>query len=181
MKSVDGYERLADVLERAFDQAATGKGAERHADNKPFHRQPMQQIADRRGVGFILGQSDKKSEEAQGMANRGQVDAAVRELLGAIVYLAGAVIWLERHRQPGQPVAGNDNEQPHDCCPVCQHNDGHHHPKCTLSESVTTTAVVQLARFNELPETALKMIVNHAEAELLRIQADKMTGKNLGR
>lgn len=130
MMNVKGYERLADVLERAFDQAATGKGAERHADNKTFHQQPMQQIADRRGVGFILGQADKKSEEAQGMANRGQVDAAVRELLGAIVYLAGAVIWLERGRQP---VAGNDNEQPRDCCPVCQHQDGYHHPKCTAA------------------------------------------------
>lgn len=131
MKNVSGYERLADVLERAFDQAATGKGAERHADDKPFHQQPMQTIGDRRGVGFILGQADKKSEEAQGMANRGQVDAAVRELLGAIVYLSGAVIWLERHRQP---VAGNDNDQPRDCCPVCQHQDGFHHPKCTVVE-----------------------------------------------
>lgn len=131
MKNVSGYERLADVLERAFDQAATGKCAKRHADDKPFHQQPMQTIGDRRGVGFILGQADKKSEEAQGMANRGQVDAAVRELLGAIVYLAGAVIWLERHRQP---VAGNDNEQPRDCCPVCQHQDGFHHPKCTVVE-----------------------------------------------
>lgn len=131
MMNVEGYERLADVLERAFDQAATGKGAERHADDKPFHQQPMQTIGDRRGVGFILGQADKKSEEAQGMANRGQVDAAVRELLGAINYLAGAVIWLERHRQP---VAGNDNEQPRDFCPVCQHQDGFHHPKCTVAE-----------------------------------------------
>lgn len=131
MKNVSGYERLADVLERAFDQAATGKGAERHDDDKPFHQQPMQAIGDRRGVGFILGQADKKSEEAQGMANRGQVDAAVRELLGAINYLAGAVIWLERHRQP---VAGNDNEQQHDCCHVCQHQDGFHHPKCTVAE-----------------------------------------------
>lgn len=130
MMNVDGYGRLADVLERAFDQAAVGKGAERHADSKPFHQQPMQLIADRRGVGFILGQADKKSEEAQGMANRGQVDAAVRELLGAIVYLAGAVIWLERH---GQPVAGNDNEQPRDCCPVCQQVDGYHHDKCTAA------------------------------------------------
>lgn len=130
MKSVKGYESLANVLERAFDQAATGKGAERHADNKPFHQQPMQQIGDRRGVGFILGQADKKSEEAQGMANRGQVDAAVRELLGAIVYLAGAVIWLERH---SKPVAGNDNEQPFDECPVCGGRDDYHHFKCTAA------------------------------------------------
>lgn len=95
--NVPGYERLAAVLERAYAQAATGKGRERHADNKPFHEQPMQQIGDRRGVGFILGQADKKSEEAQGMLERGDADAAVRELLGAINYLSGAVIWIERH------------------------------------------------------------------------------------
>lgn len=30
-----------------------------------------------------------------------------------------------------QPV--NDNEQPHDCCPVCQHVGGFHHEKCTAA------------------------------------------------
>lgn len=95
---VPGYERLADVLARAYSQAALGKGNERHADGKPFHDQPMQQIGDRRGIGFILGQADKKSEEAQGMLARGDADAAVRELLGSIVYLAGAVIWIDRNR-----------------------------------------------------------------------------------
>lgn len=93
---VPGYELLQDVLERAYNQAAVGKGAERHADGLPFHGQPMQKIADRRGIGFILGQADKKSEEAQGMLERGQRDAAIQELLGAIVYLSGAVIWIER-------------------------------------------------------------------------------------
>jgi len=91
-----GYESLADVLSRAFNQAAQGKGAERHATDLPFSEQPMQQIAARRGIGFILGQADKKSEEAQGMVSRGETDKAVHELLGAIVYLAGAVIYLEK-------------------------------------------------------------------------------------
>lgn len=93
---VAGYERLAGVLERAYNQAAKHKGAERHANDKPFHEQPMQAIADRRGIGFILGQVDKKTEEAQGMIDRGENDKAVHELLGAIVYLAGAVIFLEK-------------------------------------------------------------------------------------
>jgi hypothetical protein len=99
LDKVPGYETLDAVLRDAYDQAARGKGAERHADNKPFDAQPMQLIADRRGIGFILGQADKKSEEAQGMLNRGRVDAAIRELLGAIVYTAGAIIWIERHRE----------------------------------------------------------------------------------
>lgn len=92
-----GYERLAAVLQAAYNQAAQGKGAERHANAKPFHEQPMQTIADRRGLGFILGQVDKKTEEAQGMLERGQFEAWRREVLGAIVYLAGAVIWADRH------------------------------------------------------------------------------------
>ena len=93
---VPGYEKLRNVLERAYDQAAVTKGAERHANDRPFHEQPMQAIADRRGIGFILGQVDKKTEEGQGMIDRGENEAAVRELLGAIVYLAGAVIFLEK-------------------------------------------------------------------------------------
>ena len=94
-----GYERLSDVLDRAFEQAAVGKGAERHADGKSFEDQPMQHIAQRRGIGFILGQADKKSEEAQGMLDRGERAKAVHELLGAIVYLAGAIIFIEKDKQ----------------------------------------------------------------------------------
>lgn len=94
-----GYESLTDVLKRAFVQAAITKGAERHADNRAFDDQPMQHIARRRGVGFILGQADKKSEEAQGMLSRGEREKAVHELLGAIVYLAGAVIYIEKEHE----------------------------------------------------------------------------------
>lgn len=89
----EGYEQLAAILQAAFDQASTGKGKERHANDKPFHEQPMQQIAKRRGIGFILGQADKKSEEAQGMLERGEIDAFEREILGAIVYLAGSIVF----------------------------------------------------------------------------------------
>lgn len=94
-----GYERLAAVLRAAYDQAAQGKGKERHANDLPFHEQPMQQIARRRGLGFILGQADKKSEEAQGLLERGDFEAFRREILGAINYLAGAIIFAE----PGRP------------------------------------------------------------------------------
>lgn len=90
-----GYETLAAVLQEAFDQAATGKGAERHANALPFHEQPMQRIARRRGLGFLLGQVDKKTEEAQGMLERGERAAWRREILGAINYLAGALIYTD--------------------------------------------------------------------------------------
>lgn len=94
MKTMDvlGYDTLADVLHRAYDQAARGKGADRHANGKSFSQQPMQDLIHLYGIGFALGQAAKKAEEAQRMDR----EPAVRELLGAINYLAGAVIALER-------------------------------------------------------------------------------------
>ena len=89
--SAPGYEVLAAVLQRAFDQAADGKGKERHANALPFDKQPMQTIAAAHGVGFLTGQAAKKSQEAHGLPH----DRAVAEILGAINYLAGAVIFME--------------------------------------------------------------------------------------
>ena len=88
---VAGYEALESVLARAYEQAASGKGAERHAQAQPFDEQPMQKLIALYGPGFALGQAGKKSQEAMRM----DTPAAVRELLGAINYLAGAVIYLE--------------------------------------------------------------------------------------
>lgn len=92
-----GYECLADILDAALMQAASGKGAERHAGDRPFATQPMQEITRMVGIGFPLGQAMKKAQEAGTMASRGQTDAARRELLGAINYLAGAVLALNGH------------------------------------------------------------------------------------
>jgi hypothetical protein len=91
--NVDGYESLASVLIRAYAQAAEGKGAERHAQGLSFDEQPMQQLIRLYGVGFALGQAAKKAQEAQRLPT---VERQVSELLGAINYLAGAVIALER-------------------------------------------------------------------------------------
>jgi hypothetical protein len=88
----DGYDKLADVLSRAFDQASRGKGRERHANDKPFDKQPMQDLIRLHGVGFATGQASKKASEAMGLPS---TDRKVAELLGAIVYLAGAVISIE--------------------------------------------------------------------------------------
>lgn len=86
--NVEGYEQLAAVLQDAYDQAAKGKGAARHGTGKPFHEQPMQDLIRLYGPGFALGQAGKKMQESQRMDR----DAAERELLGAIVYIAGAII-----------------------------------------------------------------------------------------
>ena len=94
-----GYECLAEVLDAALMQAASGKGAERHAGSRPFATQPMQEITRMVGVGFPLGQAMKKAQEAGTMASRGQTDAARRELLGAINYVAGAVLAINAMQQ----------------------------------------------------------------------------------
>lgn len=87
-----GYENLKITLDRAYSQAAYGKGHERHANGEPFDAQVIMDMARRFGVGSLLGQAFKKSEESQ----RLPTDRAVNELLGAIVYLAAAVIHIER-------------------------------------------------------------------------------------
>lgn len=87
-----GYAALADVLTRALEQASAGKGAQRHAQGQAFEQQPMQQLIKLYGVGFALGQAAKKAQEAQRLPT---VERQVAELLGAINYLAGAVIALE--------------------------------------------------------------------------------------
>lgn len=91
------YTELAAVLRRAYLQASAGKGAERHAQDLPFTEQPMQKLIQLYGVGFAMGQAGKKMQEAMRM----DTDAAVRELLGAIVYCAGAVIHMEKERNNG--------------------------------------------------------------------------------
>lgn len=87
------YESLAKVLRRAYNQAARGKGKERHADGNAFDEQPMTTINAMLGsVDGFLYQAIKKTVESKRLPK----DRAVAELLGAINYLAGAVIALEK-------------------------------------------------------------------------------------
>ena len=95
----EGYGTLAAVLLDAFTQASAGKGKERHACALPFDQQPMQKLADLYGPGFVLGQAAKKSQESQ----RLPYERARAELLGAIVYTAGAIIALDRAHQREEP------------------------------------------------------------------------------
>lgn len=89
------YAPLRRVLDEAFAQASAGKGFERHDNGKPFLEQPIMQLARMHGLGFATGQASKKCQEAVGMVSRSQLDAAKRELLGSIVYLCAAVMWVE--------------------------------------------------------------------------------------
>lgn len=87
----DGYYPLFAVLNDALNQAQVGKGADRHGNGEPFTDQPVLTITRAVGLGFPLGQAMKKIQECQRM----DTDAAKRELLGAINYLAAAVLFLD--------------------------------------------------------------------------------------
>lgn len=94
LRDVQGDEDALRVLEDAYDQAARGKGNERHADQRPWHQQPLAVIPDLVGDGFTLGQACKKLQEQLRLPTweRGRA-----ECLGAIVYLAACVA---RWRRP---------------------------------------------------------------------------------
>jgi len=95
MKIPLGYKSLRRVLNLALEQAANGKGKERHATDRPFDHQPIMKITREVGTGFPLGQAAKKITESAGMLRRRELDSARAEILGAIVYLCAAHILLE--------------------------------------------------------------------------------------
>lgn len=87
------YHELAHALLGAFDQASSGKGKERHANDLPFTEQKMQTIAASQGhLGGMVYQICKKALEAERM----EPTARVRELQGVIVYAAGAIIYTDK-------------------------------------------------------------------------------------
>lgn len=94
----DAYSSLRRVLDAAYDQAATGKGAERHANARSFESQPMQSISDLLGDNHgLLFQAVKKIQESTRLPH---YRLRERELLGAINYIAGAIIFDVNHSAP---------------------------------------------------------------------------------
>lgn len=86
-----GYSSVARVLEQAFEQCSNGKGNTRHAiADEPFEEQIICWLQ-RRGYDGTRFQAAKKIDESLRM-NPG---AAIKELLGAINYLAATIIVLE--------------------------------------------------------------------------------------
>lgn len=93
---------LKKVLDAAFEQAASGKGKERHGSGKPFTKQPMIAISQMlESAQFCKGQAIKKIVESNGL----QGEARTRELLGAINYIAGAIIYDTLQRDTKGPVS----------------------------------------------------------------------------
>ena len=106
----EGFESLFSILKEAHDQAAFGKGQERHGQGLPYGAQPMQTISFiMRGSQGILWQAIKKIQEANGKLDDARLNGdpemiklakrfARRELLGAINYVAGALIYEDAHQ-----------------------------------------------------------------------------------
>jgi hypothetical protein len=96
------YRMLHQVLDRAYDQAAAGKGAERHANDLPFEEQPI--LAETRavGIGFVAGQARKKILEATRCWEK-HPGRAVVDLLGAINYIAAQIIYIEEQTKNETP------------------------------------------------------------------------------
>lgn len=86
-----GYQDLIRALDQALDQAAAGKGRERHANGLPFKDQPIMTLQRRYGTGYALGQAEKKMDEATRMKS----EQAIHELRGAIIFLAAAILHIE--------------------------------------------------------------------------------------
>ena len=89
----ESYAKLGHVLKQAYDQAATGKGKDRHVKHEAqaFEHQPICSLQRIYGSGYAFGQVGKKMEESMRMDTK----AAVAELYGAIIYIAAAIIVLE--------------------------------------------------------------------------------------
>jgi hypothetical protein len=89
------YDSLYKVLLAAYNQASNGKGKERHANDEPFENQKIitlnKQIGSNHGAIF---QACKKAQESARLPH----DRAITELLGAINYLAAAVIMLKQEK-----------------------------------------------------------------------------------
>lgn len=90
------YQPIQDVLNRAYAQAESGKGAERHGQDLPFTDQPMQTIS--RLIGSHHGMIYQAIKNAQESTRLPTVDRQVAELLWAVNYLCGAVIFLENEK-----------------------------------------------------------------------------------
>jgi len=87
--TAETYKSLELILKAAYEQAATGKGKERHADGQRFENQPIVTLEKLYHSGALF-QAAKKMHESQ----RLDKEAAVKELLGAINYLAARIIYL---------------------------------------------------------------------------------------
>lgn len=92
------YATLIATFNLALEQASKGKGHQRHDDGSNFESQLICDITRRLSgspVAFSLGQAVKKIYET---VNLSAPDKQIHELLGALNYLAAAIIVLQEGR-----------------------------------------------------------------------------------
>lgn len=145
-EAVPGYEMLVAVLQDAHDQAAIGKGDERHANGLPFHERRMQQISTQldsdKGMAF---QVCKKMTEGLQFDDDARREA---ELLGAINYLAGIVIY-HRLRQPVTVTAAVEPNWPESADKRMEEiirngNDGEHYREMLIGKAADGGIIIGL-------------------------------------
>ena len=133
MNAVKGYEKLVAVYQDAHDQAAKGKGDERHANGQPFHEQRMQQISGLlRSSDGMAFQAIKKLTEGLQFEDHARREA---ELLGALNYIAGIVIYY-RELLPREVLEPNwpESAEVHSAQIMQNGNEGEHYRE-TLDQS----------------------------------------------
>lgn len=86
------HQTIEEALAAAVLQATKGKGQRHGGDTTPFLEQPWVKLYRTHGLGFLLGQADKKYHEA---LSKPDSESFEREILGAIVYLGMALLALE--------------------------------------------------------------------------------------
>ena len=104
---------LQQVFDQAILQATKGKGERHGGDTTPFLEQPWTHYAKMHGRGFLTGQAAKKLEEA---ASTREGEAFVQEALGAIVYIAMAILKEQERKKPVvvfEPTAIRQSRCPH--------------------------------------------------------------------
>lgn len=92
------------VLNDAINQVFEGKGLERHGRDIDFKDQPWRIISDNVGSGFSLGQAMKKLMELKVFDTDTNYRAWRREALGAIVYTAMAIMYMDKETSFNQPT-----------------------------------------------------------------------------
>lgn len=100
-KDRDDYLPLLNTFLGALDQAAYGKGRDRHANGLPFTEQPILTMAKMLGSDAGLAQQViKKTIEARGLPTHG---ARISELRGVLVYAAAMVLFEDMHGEECEP------------------------------------------------------------------------------
>ena len=85
------FKSLSVVLEQAYQRASSGKGKERHSTGESFEEQPWHDIYKHHGMGFVLGQAEKKMIEQYRLTNKERIN----ELLDVIIYTSMGIIALK--------------------------------------------------------------------------------------